>query len=79
MTFGEKIHLLRRRQRWSQADLAKRVELNKNYLARLERDEVNDPGSKAVLRLAQVLGVTVDYLLVDKDEEKNEQLATVAS
>ena len=53
--------------------------MNKNYLARLERDEVADPGSKAALRLARVLGVTADYLLVDKDEEQSDLLAAVAS
>jgi transcriptional regulator with XRE-family HTH domain len=63
MTLGEKVHLLRRRGDWTQRELAGHVGITTNYLARLERDEVPDPGSGVVKRLAEFLGVSTDYLL----------------
>jgi transcriptional regulator with XRE-family HTH domain len=78
MTLGEKVHLLRRRKDWTQRELAGLVAITTNYLARLERDEVPDPGSSVVKRLAQRLGVSTDYLLGMGEEDGEFEPADVA-
>jgi transcriptional regulator with XRE-family HTH domain len=72
MTLGEKIHLLRRRLRWTQRELGQAAEINTNTVARLERDEIPDPGSRLMLRLARALGTSVDYLLGRTDDEPSD-------
>ena len=79
MTLGEKVHLLRRRGGLTQRELASQVDITTNYLARLERDEVPDPGSGVVKRLAQRLGVSTDYLLGVGDEESEQLPAAMAT
>jgi transcriptional regulator with XRE-family HTH domain len=69
MTLGEKIHLLRRRQKWTQKELGEAAEINTNTIARLERDEIADPGSRLMLRLSRALGTSVDYLLGRTDDD----------
>jgi transcriptional regulator with XRE-family HTH domain len=69
MTLGEKIHLLRRRHKWTQRELGEAAEINTNTVARLERDEIADPGSLLMLRLARALETSVDYLLGRTDDD----------
>jgi transcriptional regulator with XRE-family HTH domain len=69
MTLGERIHLLRRRLKLSQRQLGKNATIATNTIARLERDEIEDPGSRLMLRLARALGTSTDYLLGRSDEE----------
>jgi transcriptional regulator with XRE-family HTH domain len=71
MTLGEKVHLLRRRLGWTQRELAQAAQINTNTLARLERDEIRDPGSQLILRLARALNTSTDYLL-GRDEQGDE-------
>ena len=72
MTLGERIHLLRRRLGWTQRELAQLAHINTNTLARLERDEIRDPGSQLVLRLARALNTSTDYLLGREEDEDAE-------
>ena len=74
MTLGERIHLLRRRLGWTQQELGQHAQINKNTIARLERDEIRDPGSQMILRLARVLEVTTDHLLGRTEEGDGGQM-----
>lgn len=69
MTLGERILIQRRRKEMTQRELAQAAELNTNTIARLEQGNLHDLGGKSVVRLANVLGVTTDYLLGRTDEE----------
>jgi transcriptional regulator with XRE-family HTH domain len=53
---------------------------NTNTIARLERDEIRDPGSQLVLRLARALNTSTDYLLGrDEQIEESDREPAVAS
>jgi transcriptional regulator with XRE-family HTH domain len=67
MTLGERILILRRRLKLSQADVAKAAGLAKNTIARLEQGSVNDLSGEAVVRVARALQVSTDVLLGVKD------------
>ena len=63
MTLGEKVHLLRRRRNLTQQDLGQAAQIHVNTIARIERDEIRDPGGQMILRLARALETSTDYLL----------------
>ena len=69
MTLGEKIHLLRRRLKWTQRELGQAAQINANTIARLERGEITDPSGQIILRLARALETSTDYLLGRCEDE----------
>lgn len=69
---GKRVLLTRRDRKLTQVQLARAIGLSSNTLARLERGEVQYLRADYVARLAQVLGVTTDYLLGLRDDEAGE-------
>src|SRR5262249_43186413 len=63
MTLGERILILRRRLKMSQATLARASGLDKNTIARLEQGRVKDLSGETVVRVARALQVSTDALL----------------
>jgi transcriptional regulator with XRE-family HTH domain len=72
MTFGEKLKKSRLAQNLSQIELAEKVGITERTLYNYEQDGTF-PRTNVVEKLADVLGVTVRYLMVDeeKDTQKN--------
>lgn len=62
MTFGEKLQALRQSAGMSQDALAERLDVSRQAVSRWERDETMPETDKAVV-LADIFGVTTDYLL----------------
>lgn len=62
MTFGEKLQALRQRSGMSQDALAERLDVSRQAVSRWERDETM-PETDKVVTLADIFGVTTDYLL----------------
>ena len=62
MTFGEKLQALRQSAGMSQDALAERLEVSRQAVSRWERDETMPETDKVVV-LADIFGVTTDYLL----------------
>lgn len=62
MTFGEKLQTLRQRAGMSQDALAERLNVSRQAVSRWERDETM-PETDKVVALADIFGVTTDYLL----------------
>jgi transcriptional regulator with XRE-family HTH domain len=62
MTFGEKLQALRQRSGMSQDALAERLDVSRQAVSRWERDETM-PETDKVVALADIFGVTTDYLL----------------
>lgn len=60
--FGERLQRLRWAKNWSQYDLARRVGVQRNTLARWEIDEMQ-PKLRSLIALAAALGVTYNELL----------------
>jgi transcriptional regulator with XRE-family HTH domain len=61
-TMGDRIRGARARQRINQAELARMIGISANAMNAIEADEV-DPRISRILRIAQVLGVSMDYLV----------------
>jgi putative transcriptional regulator len=59
---GARIRKLRDQRGWSQANLAARSSISREYLARMETGR-QDPRISVMVRLAKVLRVTVDELV----------------
>jgi len=62
MTFGERIISLRKKVKWSQDDLAKKIGTSAPIIGRYERNEIK-PSIEVAKKLADELGVTIDYLI----------------
>ena len=68
MTFGEKLQSLRQKAGMSQDALAEQLHVSRQAVSRWERDETMPETDKVVL-LADLFGVTTDYLLRQQSEE----------
>ena len=69
MTFGEKLQVLRQRAGMSQDALAERLDVSRQAVSRWERDETM-PETDKVVALADIFGVTTDYLLRPEAERQ---------
>jgi DNA-binding XRE family transcriptional regulator len=67
-TLGKRVLLRRRDLNLTQAELATQAKISANTIARLERGVVQDLRGSHIVRLADVLGVSADYLL-GRDQE----------
>ena len=59
---GERICLLRQRQGWSQAELAKRLCISASTVGMYEQGR-REPSLEGAVQLSRTFGVSVDYLL----------------
>jgi len=76
-TLGDRIRMQRARLRMSQGELAKRIGISLTSMNAIETGNV-DPRASRIKKLAEVLGVSTDYLLGHGDETE-EILPAVAS
>jgi transcriptional regulator with XRE-family HTH domain len=60
---GDRIKAIRERYGMTTAALAKRVGISRQQLYFIERNKTLDPGALTVLKIAEQLGVSTDYLL----------------
>ena len=65
---GEKIRELRTQKGLSQEELGKKMDVHYTHIGRYERNQ-STPSVEALKKLAQIFGVSTDYLLFD-DAEK---------
>ncbi len=68
MTFGERLILVRKKKKLSQADVGKKININGDAVGRYERNEVR-PTIEMATKLAQALEVSLDYLVGNMDTE----------
>jgi putative transcriptional regulator len=66
-TLGERIRMHRARLKLSQTELGNQVGLSTNSVSAMESGHV-DPKASKLKKIAQVLGVSVDYLLGLKEK-----------
>ena len=67
---GDRIKAMRERYGMPAAVLAKRVGISRQQLYFIEGNKTLDPGALTVLRIAEELGVSTDYLLKGKRKVK---------
>jgi transcriptional regulator with XRE-family HTH domain len=62
MTLGDKVKALRERHGWSQRELSRRSGVRQALISELELNKKEETTSTTLRRLAQTLGVSMDYL-----------------
>ena len=62
-SLGDRILLLRRHKHWTQKQLADKVGLSPNTIARVERNLVDTLRGDTIAKLARALATSTDYLL----------------
>jgi transcriptional regulator with XRE-family HTH domain len=65
-TLGDRIRMHRARLHMSQSELGNRIHLSTNGISLIEKGKV-DPRASIIRAIADVLGVSTDYLLGRKD------------
>lgn len=76
MNIGEKIKLKRVEKGWSQRDLASRMKYsNHSTIGKIETGKVDIPQSR-IVQFAEVLGVSVAYLMGWDEEIKKDPVGT---
>jgi transcriptional regulator with XRE-family HTH domain len=63
LSCGEKILILRSRKQWRQWELGHAAGIDRNTVGAIERGQLRNPSGSIVQKLAEVLGVTTDFLL----------------
>jgi transcriptional regulator with XRE-family HTH domain len=72
MSFGKRLLELRKRKGLSQEDLAEMIGTKGPAIGRYERD-AGKPSLDAIIKLASILDVSIDYLLGNTNEEVDQQ------
>lgn len=75
MILADKIIQLRKKNGWSQEELAQQLEVSRQAVSKWEGAQAT-PDLERILRMAQVFGVSTDYLLKDEMEEDDGFTAT---
>ena len=73
MDFAERLKQLRKKKGFSQAQLAKKVEVHFTQISRYERGETK-PNAQAMTKMAKVLDTTVDYLMNGTTDEVAQEM-----
>ena len=60
---GDRVRQARERYGMSAAELARRIGISRQQLYMIESSKTEDPGALTVKAIAEVLGVSTDYLL----------------
>lgn len=71
-SLGKRLRQERRKMHWTQEKLAERIDVSDAYIGQIERGE-RSLSLDTLIRLANELGVTVDYLLQDSIELTDDQ------
>lgn len=64
MEVAQRLKALRKERRWSQEELAQAAGVDQHQLSRYENGHAV-PSAEALVKLAQALDVSVDYLLIE--------------
>ena len=64
--FGKRILALRKQKGWSQPEMAKKIGTSGPIIGRYERGEMT-PSIEVAKKFADTFGVTLDYLIADRD------------
>lgn len=70
MILANKIILLRKKQGWSQEDLAGALDVTRQSVSKWESG-ISIPDLNKIIKLSEIFGVSTDYLLKDEIEEIN--------
>jgi len=69
MILCERIRQLRKEKKWSQDELAQKIDSDARQISRYERGKIT-PSAETIVKLAKVFDVTSDYLLLENTPRK---------
>ena len=67
-TFGKKLKEAKEAKNFSQAEIARQIEVHHSIIGKYERDEVK-PSIDVVKKLAQSLGTTISFLMGEAENQ----------
>ncbi len=70
MILADKIIILRKKQGWSQEELAQKLDVTRQSVSKWESSQ-SVPDICKIVQLSELFGVTTDYLLKDDEESKD--------
>ena len=74
MGFPEKIKMLRKEKKWSQDVLSRAINIHSKHISRYENGKTF-PGPETLKKIANVFGVSTDYLMND-DVARDEKIGS---
>lgn len=75
MTFGQKITIARKTKDWTQTELGNAIGTSRDIVGKYERDEIK-PSIEVAAKVAEVLDLSLDYLVRDITPSTNNIEAT---
>ena len=69
MTFGNKLKNLREEMDLTQTQVAELIPMNQSNYSKIERDQ-QEPDLQQLKRISEIFGVSADFLLDIKNDEK---------
>lgn len=69
---GDKIRRLRKEKKLTLDELAKQADSSKSYIWELENRDTRKPSAEKLMKIANVLDVTTEFLLDEKQSEPDE-------
>ena len=69
MEIGKRLKQLRKQARMTQPELAERVGVHETTIRRWEQEKDKGPDAAMVIKLAEALGTTTEYLLSESNDE----------
>jgi transcriptional regulator with XRE-family HTH domain len=76
MSLGQRIRQKREALKLTQEELAKNLGLTSQYISVIEQDK-RSPSLPALVKLAEELGVTIDYLVLGQQEVTLDLIPTI--
>ena len=73
MAFHDRIKELRKKHGWTQDDLGSKLEIHGRHVGKYETGNVL-PNAETLIKIAKLLGVSIDYLLLDDDGPRKENI-----
>jgi transcriptional regulator with XRE-family HTH domain len=74
MPLGDRLRELRQRRGWSQAQLARKLDVHQKQISGYERG-VHTPSVEALVKIAKAFNVSLDYLALDEHVEQRTTIA----
>lgn len=77
-SLGEKIRVLRKAKEFTLEQLAEQTDSSKGYIWELENRDTRKPSAEKLMKIAEVLGVTADFLLDDSKTQPDDGVLKTA-
>ena len=78
MTMGEKITILRKRNGFSQEELAQELNVSRQSVSRWEKNQAF-PETEKLIQISKLFSCSIDYLLIDSIQDINQNVTELSA